>query len=229
MSKKKKRIIVLLLLLLIFLIAYKYTGGGRFFTFENLKENRIVLKNFVNENSIQSILLYGLIYIVSISFALPGAAILSMAGGFLFGTLYGVAIINIFATLGAVVSFLIARYILGDILQVKFGDKLIGFNREVKENGTSYFLTVRLIPIFPFFLVNLFGGISRIPLWKFALTTSIGIIPGSFVFAYAGNNLSEVNNFSDVFSQEIFLALILLGGLSSIPVIYKKIKNRRAK
>jgi uncharacterized membrane protein YdjX (TVP38/TMEM64 family) len=227
MSKKSKRIIMLALLVLLFWVVYKYTEGGRLFTFENLKENRIILKNYVKENFIKTILMYGLIYVVSISFALPGAAILSIAGGFLFGTLYGVAIINVSATLGAAVSFLVARYLLGDILQARFGEKLKGFNREVKENGMSYFLTVRLIPVFPFFLVNIFAGITKISLWKFVITTSIGIIPGSFVFAYAGDNLSKVNNASDIFSREILFALFLLGGLSIIPVIYKKLKEKR--
>ncbi len=227
MSKKSKRIIMLAILALLFWVAYKYTEGGRLFTFENLKENRTILKNYVNRNFIKTILIYGLIYVVSISFALPGAAILSMAGGFLFGTLYGVAIINVSATLGAAVSFLAARYLLGDILQARFSEKLKGFNREVKENGASYFLTVRLIPVFPFFLVNIFAGITKISLWKFVITTSLGIIPGSFVFAYAGDNLSKVNNASDVFSREILFALFLLGGLSIIPVIYRKIKKKR--
>jgi uncharacterized membrane protein YdjX (TVP38/TMEM64 family) len=227
MSKKSKRIIMLAILALLFWVAYTYTEGGRLFTFENLKENRTVLKNYVNDNFIKTILIYGLIYVVSISFALPGAAILSMAGGFLFGTLYGVAIINVSATLGAAISFLAARYLLGDILQARFSEKLKGFNREVKENGASYFLTVRLIPVFPFFLVNIFAGITKISLWKFVMTTSIGIIPGSFVFAYAGDNLSKVNKASDVFSREILFALFLLGGLSIIPVIYRKTKKKR--
>ena len=136
-------------------------------------------------------------------------------------------IINVSATLVAAVSFLVARYLLGDILQARFGEKLKGFNREVKENGMSYFLTVRLIPAFPFFLVNIFAGITKISFWRFVFTTSIGIIPGSFVFAYAGENLSKVSNVSYVFSQEILFALFLLGGLSIIPVIYKKLKKKR--
>lgn len=225
-ESRRKGFLILAVVLLVWAF-WRMTDGGGAFTFESLKDNRDVLKAFAADRPIQSVLAYMALYVAAVSFALPGAAVLSMAGGFLFGTAWGVLIINVSATLGAAASFLIARYVAGDLIQVRFADRLKGFNREVAENGTSYFLTVRLIPAFPFFLVNLFAGITRIPFWKFIGTTALGIVPGSFVYAYAGSNLGRVDRPGEIFSREMIFALLLLALLALVPVFYRKLKKGR--
>jgi len=195
-------------------------------TMEYLKSNADSLKLYVADNYILSVLIYLSVYIAVAGLNIPGAVILSLGGGYVFGAVMGTAFAVTGATFGASVGFLVARYVMGASLNKKYEKQLQRLNRELQSNGHMYMLTLRLIPIFPFFLINILAGLTSMRLVTFFWTSFIGMIPGGFVFVYAGNKLNEVQSPKDIFSPGMLSAFILLGVLMLIPVVYKKIKGR---
>jgi len=223
-KKYFKKFVILVLIIALFILL-KMSGLGQYLTFENLQNNKEFLSTYVTNNYFVTVLLYILIYIVVTAFSVPGATILTLAAGFLFGAIFGSVFVNIGATIGASFAFLFARYLFGTSLQEKYKEQLSKFNRELEENGYSYMLTLRLIPIFPFFLINLLAGVTNLSLRTFVWTTSIGILPGSFVYAFAGKQLNTINSVKDIFSTQILLAFVALGVFAMVPTIIKKIKK----
>jgi uncharacterized membrane protein YdjX (TVP38/TMEM64 family) len=223
--RKNWKKLALAALILCLIIAVRVMGLDEYFTFENLRLYRGRLELFVAAHYAESVLIYIALYVAVAALSIPGAAILSLAGGFLFGLL-GVAYVNAGATAGATLAFLSARYLLGGWIQEKYGDRLAAFNREVAENGYNYLLTLRFIPLFPFFLINIFAGLTRVPLLTFIWTTAAGIIPGSFVYVFAGMQLGSINGPGDVLSWKIIAAFALLGMLAAVPVAVKKLRRK---
>jgi len=220
---KSKILIFITFVLIITLI--KIYDLDSYFTFENLKAQKEVLSAYVNENYSLTVLLYVLIYIGSVAFMIPIATVLTLSGGFLFGAVTGTFFVNIGATLGAVLAFMFARYLIGEKVQIKYEKYLDKFNNELESNKYQYLFSLRFLPIFPFFLVNFLCGVTKLDLKSFVITTSLGIIPGSFVYTYAGSQLANINALGDIFTKEILFAFILLGTLSLLPVIIKKLKT----
>lgn len=216
----KKYIILALVIIAIILI--RFSPFAEYFTLENLKANADNFKNFTAQNFLTSVLIYISIYIASVSLSIPGATILTVGGGFLFGTLKAVIFISIGATIGACINFLLARYLLGDKIQKKYSTQLEKFNKEFSQNGIFYLLFIRLVPIFPFFIINILAGFTKIKFKDFLWTTSIGIIPGSFVFAYAGSSLQQINSVKDILSPQIFLVFSLFGLFALMGIFLKK-------
>ena len=159
-----------------------------------------------------------------VALSLPGATILTLAAGAIFGSALGTLIVNIGATSGATVAFLVARFILRDWVENKFSDKLEPINKGISENAISYLLFLRLVPLFPFFLVNLASGVTQVRLSIYFLSTMIGIMPGSFIYANAGSNLARIETVSDIVSPGVLGALVLLGIFALIPVLYHRHK-----
>jgi uncharacterized membrane protein YdjX (TVP38/TMEM64 family) len=217
--------IALLVIIAGVIIGLRLAGIGRQLTLENLQSHAAQLRDFSNNHYFASILAFILIYIIVTGFSLPGALPLTLAGGFLYKTLLAAVYVNIGATAGATLSFLFARYVAGTWVQQKYADKLSHFNAELDRNGSNYLLTLRLAPIFPFFLINIFAGLTRIPLKTFVWTTSIGILPGSLVYAYAGQQLGTIRNVRDIFTTRILIAFLLLAVLALLPVFVKKLKT----
>jgi uncharacterized membrane protein YdjX (TVP38/TMEM64 family) len=134
--------------------------------------------------------------------------------------------VNVGATLGATFAFLFSRYILGRAIQAKYGAQLEKFNRELDENGHLYLLTVRFIPVFPFFLINILSGLTKIPLWTYVWTTSAGILPGSLVYTFAGSQLGTINSIGDLLTGRILVAFLLLAALTLTPLVLKKLRAK---
>ncbi|ADD68167.1 SNARE associated Golgi protein-related protein [Denitrovibrio acetiphilus DSM 12809] len=195
-------------------------------TLEALKANGDALRIYVADHYISSVGLYVVIYMVVAGLNIPGAVILSIGGGYVFGAIAGTVFAVTSATLGAGIGFLTARYIMGSSLNVKYAKQLQRLNRELETNGYLYMLTLRLIPAFPYFLINILAGLTKLRFGTFIWTSYIGMIPGGFVFVYAGSRLNNISSLSDIFSPEMLSAFVLLGALMLIPVAYKKIKRR---
>jgi len=225
MNKQKKQLL-LLVLFIGGIVLVRYSPLGTLFTFENLKQHRDSLVALVRENYSLSVLSFVMLYVVTTALSIPGAVILTLAGGFLFGTAASVLYVNVGATAGAACAFLLARYLLGNRLQEKYHGQLEKFNRELDWNGTSYLLTLRLIPVFPFFLINFLAGLTKIPLKTFLWTTSAGIIPGTAVYAFAGQQLGSINSPADILSRNMIIAFLVLALFSLVPVIVKRFKGR---
>ncbi len=207
-------------------------GLDDFLTFEALRENRHLLMGFVESHAILAIALYLLIYAASTAASLPGGAILSVTGGFLFGPWLGAAYVVVAATVGATAVFLVARSTIGDFLRAKAEPALRKMERGFQKNALSYLLVLRLIPLFPFWLVNLVPALLGVPLRTYVIGTFLGIIPGVLVFTLAGAGLGSVFDTTERFSiasvltPEVITALAGLSVLSLTPVVYKKLRAR---
>ena len=221
--------IFIAILLAVGIGAFFYFDLGRYLSLEALKQNRDDLLAYTESNYGYAVGFFILLYIVQTAFSLPGGAILTLAGGFLFGSLLGTIYVNIGATSGATLAFLAARYLLRDWVEQKFGDRLEPIQAGFAQNAFSYLMTLRLIPAFPFFLVNLVSGLTRVNLGTYVTATALGIIPGSFVFAYAGRQLGTINSLGEIASPPVLLAFTLLGLLALLPNLYRKFKARKGK
>jgi uncharacterized membrane protein YdjX (TVP38/TMEM64 family) len=205
----------------------------RYVSFAALREHRAALGQFVEAHGALAALLFVVVYVIAVAASLPGGAVLSVAGGFLFGTLAGTVYVVIGATLGATALFLAARSAFGDGLRRRMGtlgDRMAG---ELAANAFSYLLVLRLVPLFPFWLVNLVPAFAGVPLRTYVLATFIGILPGSFVFVSIGSGLGavfdrgETPDLSIIFSRAVLVPLIGLALLALIPVIYRRWQARR--
>jgi len=223
----KKMLLLLLAALAVGL--FFYLDLGRFLTLAALKANRQALADYYATHRVEAVAGFMALYIVQTALSLPGAAILSLAAGAVFGSLPGTLYANLAATIGATLAFLVTRYLLRDAILAKFGPKLEGINRELEARGFNYLLFLRLVPLFPFFLINLAAGLTRLPLRTFVLGTMIGIIPGGFVYVNAGASLASINSLRDVASPRVLSSFALLGLFALVPVLYGKLKQGRAK
>jgi uncharacterized membrane protein YdjX (TVP38/TMEM64 family) len=222
------------LLLIIFAAAiagFFALGLDKYLTFDVLRDNRATLDAFVAEQGIIAVALYILIYAVSVAVSLPGASILTIAGGLLFGQWFGLAYVVFGATFGAIGVFLIARTALGDALRRRAGPVMRKMERGFQENALSYLLVLRLVPLFPFFLVNIVSAFLGVKLRTYAIGTVIGIIPGSFVYATVGAGLDSIFDQNGEFSltgiltPEIIAALVGLAVLALLPIAYKNFQK----
>lgn len=218
--------IVIALLLAAGIGAFFYFDLGHYLSLEALKKNRDDLLTYTEANYGFAVALFIVAYIVQTAFSLPGGAILTLAGGFLFGSLPGTVFVNVGATTGATLAFLAARYLLRDWVENKFGDRLEFIQTGFARNAFSYLMTLRLIPAFPFFLVNVVSGLTRVNLGTYVIATAVGIIPGSFVYAYAGRQLGTINSLGEIASPPVLLAFTLLGLLALLPIVYRKFTGK---
>lgn len=223
-----------LLIIVIALAAFFALGGPKYFNLETLKENRQALSAFVDGNFLLAIGGFVLLYAVLVGISFPGASILSLFGGFMFGTVTGTLGIVVGATLGATAIFLAARYAIGDSLRKKAGPYMAKFEDGLKENEFSYMFILRLIPAFPFFIVNIVPALFDVKLRNYILTTFFGIIPGSLVYASVGSGVGaifeqggEVKLSGLMLQPQVILPIVGLIALSLMPIIYKKIKGAR--
>ncbi|PCI26917.1 MAG: TVP38/TMEM64 family protein [SAR324 cluster bacterium] len=188
-----------------------YFDAGQYLSLESLKENKDHLTSFYQENLVTALLIYFVLYVTTTALSFPGATILTLAGGAIFGRLFGVIAVSFASTIGATLAFLMARVLLGESLQKKYGKRLKVINEGIEKDGVLYLLSLRLLPIFPFFVVNLLMGVTRMPLWKYFFISQIGMLPGTFVYVNAGTVLGEINSLQDILSPKMFLSFALLG------------------
>jgi uncharacterized membrane protein YdjX (TVP38/TMEM64 family) len=219
--------------LLIFLIValamtlFFYLDLGSYLSLAALKTNHLALLEYRDRHRIAMVAGFMLLYIIQTALSLPGAAILSLAAGAIFGSIMGSIYAIISATIGATLAFLVTRYLLRDVVLAKFGARLEGINRELETRGFNYLLFLRLVPLFPFFLINLAAGLTRLPLRTFILATVIGIIPGGFVYVNAGASLATIDSLSGIASPRVLGSFTLLGLFSLAPALYSKFKHKK--
>jgi len=210
------------------IVAFFALGGQHYLTLDSIKANRDALLRFTESHFAAAVAIGFLVYVGATAFSLPGGLILSLTMGFIFGKWVGTLIVVCAATIGATILFLAARYIFADALRKRLGALGEKINAGFTENAFSYMLFLRLVPAFPFFLVNLAPAFTSIPLRTFVLATFIGIIPGTFVFVNLGETLGRIESLSGLVSWETFGAFALLGVFALIPILVKKIKSGRA-
>ena len=239
------------LLILLGGIAAVYASGlHEYLSLTAIADNRDALMAFVAGNAVVAAAIYVLIYIVAVAFSLPGAALLTILGGFLFGWLPGGIFTVIAATIGAVAVFLAAKTSLGDALASRAGPWMEKLSGGFRQDAFHYMLFLRLVPVFPFWLVNIAPALAGVGLGTYALTTLIGIIPGTFAFSILGSGLDSIiieqkavyqsciaQNGADncefaldagaLVTPQLLAAFAALGVVAVIPVIIKKLRRRK--
>ncbi|MEQ8824330.1 MAG: TVP38/TMEM64 family protein [Filomicrobium sp.] len=226
-------------------------GWHKYLTLEQLGRNYAALSEFISANMILSILAYAALYIVVVALSLPGALALTLAGGLFFGWQIGGPVTVVAATIGATIIFLVAKTSLGETLAAKAGPAINKLREGFQENALSYLLFLRLVPAFPFFVVNLAPALLGVPLRTYVLGTLVGIIPGTMAFSFAASQLKTIIektnaehaacvaanglaacpysiDASTLVSKEIILAFAAIGVVALIPVIVKKWSSRHA-
>jgi uncharacterized membrane protein YdjX (TVP38/TMEM64 family) len=194
---------------------------------DRLLVERDRLLALVSAHVLASALLFVVLYIVVVAVSIPGATVLTLLGGFFFGPLLGVVLVNLGATTGALLVFLAARYLLRGALMERYGTQLAALNRELAKNGANYLLTLRFIPLFPFFLINILAGLTPVSTLTYLWTTAVGIIPGSIVYSLLGSSGAALGTEKRGLSPQLVAGLVLLAVLSLLPVVIRKVRDRR--
>jgi uncharacterized membrane protein YdjX (TVP38/TMEM64 family) len=210
-------------------IAVRASGVASYLSLETLRTHRHELTAFVAEHYVLAALAYIGIYILAVAFSLPGALFLTLAGGFLFGAIEGTIFTVIGATIGATLIFIFARTIFGENALKRFGTQAEKLARNIQKNAWSYLLVLRLVPLFPFFLVNLIPAFAGVGLITYVLTTFFGIIPGTAVFSLSGAGLGSVLDIDETISVRSILTpniLLALGGLAFLSLAAIPLRRR---
>lgn len=203
-------------------------GGQHYLTLETIKANRDALLRFTEAHFVTALVIAFFVYAGAVAFSLPGGLLLSLTMGFVFGRWVGTALVVVAATIGAVILFLAARYIFADAARRRLGALGEKINAGFTENAFNYMLFLRLVPVFPFFLVNLAPAFTSIPLRTFALATFLGVIPGTFVFVNLGETLGRIDSLQGLVSWQTGGAFALLGAFALVPILLRKWKSKRA-
>ena len=220
-----------LAIILLAIVVVLASGLADYVSFEQLKHNRTRLLDFVDRHAVLAPLLFMAIYAAVIALSIPGGAVLTVAGGFLFGLAPATLYVVVAATVGASLVFLAARTALGDSLREKAGPWMRRMEAGFRENALNYLLFLRLIPVFPFWLVNLVPAFLGVPFPTYVVATFLGIIPGTLVYASVGNGLGAVfeagqsPDLGIIFRPAILLPIVGLAVLAILPVAYRKIKG----
>jgi uncharacterized membrane protein YdjX (TVP38/TMEM64 family) len=205
--------------------AFFALDGPRYVSLDVVKANRDALLRFTEEHFAAALTLAFIGYVAAVAFSLPVATVLSLTMGFLFGRWVGTVLVVAAATTGAAVVFLAARYLFAEAAQRRMGARGAKINAGFTANAFSYLLFLRLVPIFPFFLVNIAPAFTGIKLRTFVLATLVGIIPGAFVYVNLGQALGRLDSTRALVSPEILGAFALLGMLALVPVLWKRFRS----
>lgn len=215
-------------LFLIAVGAFFALDGQRYLNLDTIKTNRDALLAFAHAHFTQALLIGFLVYAGATALSLPGGLVLSLTMGFVFGRWVGTALVVLAATVGATIVFTAARYLFADWARRRMGPLGEKINAGFTRSAWSYMLFLRLVPVFPFFLVNLAPALTSIPLRTFALATLIGIIPATFVFVNIGQTLGQIDSLQGLISLDVLGALALLGLVALLPIAIQKWQSRHA-
>ncbi|MET0085517.1 MAG: FAD-dependent oxidoreductase [Sedimenticola sp.] len=202
---------------------------GQYLTLEYMKAKQAELEGFRQENPFGTAAAFFLVYVAVTALSLPGATVMTLVVGAVFGLFWGFLLVSFASTLGATLAFLVARFLLHDAVQDRFGDKLRAINDGVRKDGAFYLFGLRLVPIFPFFVINLVMGLTPMRTWTYAWVSQVGMLAGTLVYVNAGTQLGKLETLSGILSPNLLISFALLG---VFPLIAKKvlqvIKARKA-
>ena len=216
-----KKLVVLALVAVAIVVYFQFDLGSTF-SFDNLKAQQDRLQGFREAHPVGAFAGFIGIYILVTALSLPGATIMTLAGGFIFGLLPALVAVSFASTIGATLAFVFARYVLRDSVQSKFGARLETINEGIRREGALYLFTLRLIPIFPFFIINLVFGLTTMRTWTFAWVSQVGMLAGTVVYVNAGTQLSQLESLSGILSPGLLGAFLLLG---LFPLVVKRVDD----
>jgi pyruvate/2-oxoglutarate dehydrogenase complex dihydrolipoamide dehydrogenase (E3) component/uncharacterized membrane protein YdjX (TVP38/TMEM64 family) len=225
--KRTKKIIFALIFIGLF-AAFFYFDLNKYFSFDYIKSNQALLTDYVQQNFWLAVAIFFVLYVVATALSFPGAGILTIVGGAIFGLVSGSIIVSFASTIGATLAFLSARFLFRDTVTEKFGAQLEPFEKGIQKDGAFYLLSLRLVPAVPFFIVNLLMGLTSIKTRTYYGFSQLGMLPGTIAYVYVGTQLANINKPSDIISPGILIAFAVLGML---PIMMRKLstwlKSRR--
>lgn len=229
-SKKNHTRIILAVCIIAAACAFFILDLHHYFSFEYIKGKQDVFRAYYSENAPAAIAVYMGVYIAITALSLPGATVMTLAGGALFGFWTGLAAVSFASTIGATLAFLISRFLLRNWVRDKLGDRLNTIDAGIEKDGYFYLLSLRLVPLFPFFLINLAMGLTPIRTGGFYIVSQLGMLPGAMVYINAGTQLAKIDSPKGIMSPELLLSFALLG---IFPLVTKKavetLKKRRTR
>jgi len=230
LDKKTVNRILIIALAAVGVFVFFYFDLGRFLTLDYMKASQARFATLYEQHGTLVVAVYMAIYIAVTALSLPGAVIMTLAGGALFGLGVGTVAVSFASTIGATLAAAVARFILRDWVEEKFGGKLGPINEGIRNEGAFYLFTVRLIPVFPFFVINLVIGLTKMRLRTFFWVSQLGMLPGTLVYVNAGKELAKIDSLSGILSPSLIASFALLG---VFPIVVKKImgsvRARRAR
>ena len=211
------------------ILAFVVFDLQQYLSLEFFRQQKSALQAYYQAHALLTALCYFALYILITGISLPGAVVLTLAGGAIFGLWYGLLIISFASTIGATIAFLVSRLLLRDWVQSRFASNLKTFNEGVRQEGAFYLFTLRLVPLFPFFIINLVMGLTPLRTSTFFFISQIGMLPGTLVFVNAGTQLAQIDSIKGILSPQLLFSFALLG---VFPLLAKKLigwtKARRA-
>ncbi|MEP7157651.1 MAG: FAD-dependent oxidoreductase, partial [Betaproteobacteria bacterium] len=216
--KKSKILVILVVVALV--AAFFIFDLGKYFSIDYFKSQQAAINAYYGEHQLAAIGIFMAVYITAIAVSFPGATILTLAAGAVFGLVLGTVLVSFASSIGATLAFLVSRFVLRDTVQKKFGDKLKPFNDGVEKEGGFYLFTLRLVPAFPFFLINLVMGLTPMKTWTFYWVSQLGMLLGTIVYVNAGTELAKIDSLKGILSPGLIISFVLLG---IFPIIAKKI------
>ncbi len=222
-QEKNRKIIskvVILGLVALGIVAFRYFDLGQYLTLAYIKASQEKFHVLYLSHQYIFIAAYMGVYIAVAAMSLPGAVVLTLAGGGLFGLIVGTIAVSFASTIGATLACLISRFLLRGWVQNKFGDKLVTINDGIEREGAFYLFSLRLVPIFPFFVINLLMGLTRMRLFTFFWVSQIGMLAGTIVFVNAGKELAKIDSLSGILSPGVLISFAVLG---LFPITVKKL------
>jgi pyruvate/2-oxoglutarate dehydrogenase complex dihydrolipoamide dehydrogenase (E3) component/uncharacterized membrane protein YdjX (TVP38/TMEM64 family) len=210
----------LIALIAAFIAAFFVFDLGHYFSLAYLKSQQALIDDYYRANPLQTVLAFFLIYVAVTGLSLPGATIMTLAAGAIFGLFWGTVIVSFAASIGATLAFLASRFVLRDSVQARFGDKLKAINAGIDKDGPFYLFTLRLVPAFPFFVINLVMGLTPIKTRTFYWVSQVGMLAGTIVYVNAGTEIAKIERLSGILSPTLLASFTLLG---IFPLVAKKI------
>ncbi|WP_099612332.1 TVP38/TMEM64 family protein [Vibrio fujianensis] len=204
----RKMLVGLILLAIVILLAVNLQ---QYLNLSSIKQLHTQLSLWIDEHFAIAALLYFVLYVLLTAFSVPGAAVFTLLGAALFGFWISLFLVSFASTLGATIAFLISRYLLKEWVYRRFSDKLITLNHGISQDGALYLFSLRLMPILPFFLINLLMGLTSITTWRYYWVSQLGMLPGTAVYINAGTQLSEIDQISGIISPSVLFSFVLLG------------------
>ena len=222
MHTKNSLKIIIALCILALIVMFFTLDLSRYLSFEFLKNSKDAFAIYYSQHKQQTLVIFSLIYISVTALSLPGAAILTLAAGALFGFTVGTILVSISSTIGATLAFLLARYLFQNYVQSKYANNLITINQGISKEGSFYLFALRLVPLFPFFLINLVMGLTKIKVLSYLIVSWIAMLPGTMAYIFAGTELGNITSLKGILSPKLLIAFTILGLL---PLLAKKLLN----
>jgi len=220
MDKKLVQRLLIVAAIIVVIILFKVLDLGHFLSLDYLKASQDKFVQLYASHRLTVIAVYMAVYIIITALSLPGAAVMTLAGGAMFGFWVGVLVVSFASSIGATLACFVARFLLRDWVQNKFGEKLTTMNKGIENEGAFYLFSLRLVPIFPFFVINLAMGLTTMNLLTFYWVSQIGMLPGTMVYVNAGKELGQIESLSGILSPGLIFSFVILG---LFPISVKKL------